>query len=67
MNMGLQIYLVVVARSMGLHHGHWVFCGWLGRSFWRWLLGRFFLFPSILGVKDWICLVVVVVGFHSGV
>lgn len=27
MNMGLQIYLVVVAGSMGLHHGHWVFVG----------------------------------------
>jgi len=44
MDMGLQIYLVVVVGPMGLHCESSGFCGWLGRLFWQWLLGRFFFF-----------------------
>lgn len=44
MDMGLQIYLVVVVGPMVLHCESLGFCGWLGRLFWRWLLGRFFFF-----------------------
>lgn len=42
MDIGLQIYLVVVVGSMGSHRESLGFCGWLGRLFWWWLLGRFF-------------------------